>query len=222
MTPTAEPSAGACGGDPPSIAGHLFDMAWNTRPLCVRYRSLDLVSVSMTVGHADAITQVHWRWGLARFTASHYEVLGAWPAQMTPVSIMGELHLRGVNRIKEVFVDGAELEWGAASPQSRLSDALCSELLGVPALDGRDRVPRKGLDSTVQRLRNSVLRSMRRNGPFAGELAAEKFLLATLEKADRRLWSARDKPTVAPRRGQKATGAGSQPRIDQPVLPSPP
>ena len=214
MTRTPRSPATEPGPDQPLLGGHLFDAAWNTRPLCVRYRSLDLVSVSLTVGHTDAITHVHWRWGLARFTARQYEVLGAWPAKLTPESIMGDLHLRGVNRIKEVFVDGAEIEWATGGPQSRPSGEPSSELSRAPALDGRDRAPQKGMEPSVQRLRNSVLRSIKRSGPFASELAAEEFLLATLEKADRRLWSAPAKRTVGARRGQKATGAGSQPRID--------
>lgn len=222
MTPTPQTSAGACDGDQPPLAGHLFDTSWNTRPLCVRYRSLDLVSVSLAVVHAGTITQVHWRWGIARFTASRYEVLGAWPAEMTPVSIMGDLHLRGVNRIKEVFVDGAEIAWATGGPQSRPSAAPYGELSGVPALDGRDRVHRGGMDPAAQRLRISVLRSIKRRGPFASELAAEEFLLATLEKVDRRLWSAPAKRTVAVRGGQKATSACFPARIDQSLLPSPP
>lgn len=222
MTPTPQTSAGACGGDEPSLAGHMFNAAWNTRPLCARYRSLELVSVSLIVGRADAITQVHWRWGLARFTARRYEVLGAWPAGVTPVSIMGDLHLRGVDRIKEVFVDGEEIEWGTGDPQSRASGAPCSEHSGVPALDGRERIPRKAMDHAAQRLRNSVLRSIKRRGPCASELAAEELLLATLEKADRRLWSAPAKRTVAARGGKKATSAGSQPRTDHSLLLSPP
>ena len=182
-------SASACEAGGSSSQRHAVGPA---KLLCRRYVSANFRALDVLVRDGNTVKAVSWLWALGMFREDQYEVLGAWPINISPDQVIHDLHERGIEQISAI----SENHGGDCTLPHLIADRWrSSPKLGVAGSAVRTfELPelRSG-NAAAERLQISITRAIKRRAPFPDDAAAE-FLSRTLEKADRRFYEAANLP----------------------------
>jgi len=183
---------------------------WFGKALCRRYALVHFAEFNVLSMENGMAGHQRWCWAFALFAADEFDILGAWPADISSVrSIIGDLGNQGVLSIRVVSIADAldratprSVEFWASAlrgAEPRVLEVIGSQTVLGEAVEG---VPSAAIRSTLGkagRIHDSLVRGVRSRAPFASTEAASGFIAGWLQKADRRLYEARRpaKPVLA-------------------------
>jgi transposase-like protein len=167
-------------------------IAWPTRPLCRSYVLVIFDAATIRLRSADHVSKRSVHWATGCLLDGECEPLGVWLASVFEADnspqIVADLQRRGVERIWHLAGDVA----GPVLPRvteafSSLSafssdDRACPD----PTASARQYLP-SSAELAAERVRNELVRALRRHGSFENENAALDFISGVLQRTERRL-----------------------------------
>ena len=166
--------------------------AWSRRPLCRHYVLAIFDTATIRFRHADDISERSVHWATGCLPDGDSEPLGVWitPAVGGDCSscVVADLQWRGVERIWHVTGgDAGSVPAAVAEAFSRTSVFSSNDRPGSEAgAAARERLP-SAAELAAERVRNELIRALRRHGSFENEGAALDFISGALQRTERRL-----------------------------------